>query len=91
MDRLDEIRQRWGRATGGTWVAGPIVTDPDGYEVRTITCGDREAIAVVYETADHGDASFIAHAPDDVAYLLSLLGTGLSASESLAPTLSPSP
>ena len=73
MSRLDEIRARLAAATPGPWKSwiegqeGAWGGSP-GVMVPATSGGD------FIEAGRPEDAEFIAHAPADIAYLLSLLG-----------------
>lgn len=70
-DRIQEIRERHEGATPGPWIAYEWTCDK-GYAVYQNPVDVRKAITgygSVLQTKEN--AEFIAHAPDDIAYLLS--------------------
>lgn len=72
MDRLDEIRERCEAATPGPWFSHESHNwhkDPPK-EYFIITRGMREVVASWVETSD---AQFIAHAREDIPWLLAML------------------
>ncbi|MNH75626.1 hypothetical protein D3C73_278730 [compost metagenome] len=80
-DRIQEIKQRQAEATPGPWThsrlaPGYVVTDDDKFDVVASVVEYRENGTI--ESKFCGDKSlanreFIAHAPDDIAYLLSVV------------------
>jgi hypothetical protein len=73
--RLDEITARLNQATPGPWDSMTEET-PDGENIYyTVSQRGAKEYDRLVELADSGmqgrrDAEFIAHAPDDIAYLL---------------------
>lgn len=79
-DRIEEIRARWAKATPGPW-------QWDGDPVQPDALCAHEAEVTIFEAVDNynnaamrwpnpkrvADQSAIAHAPDDIAYLLAEL------------------
>lgn len=75
--RLAAIRERLSKTTPGPWTAEPnYETDCDENPFRfgSWVCGAEDGVQVSERVESIADAEFIAHAPDDIAYLLSLLG-----------------
>ncbi len=75
MDRLAEIQARLDAATPGPWVTKPGVSLAWSELVLAPVPGHDGYMALVADTKDsffnnHDDADFIAHAPDDLAWLL---------------------
>ena len=76
-ERCREIQDRWAKATPGPWRA---VENPNGYSGMTDIKGP-DRVDTLATTAFHGwtpderfaNAEFIAHAVDDIGYLLSKL------------------
>ena len=76
-DRLTEIEARAKAATPGPWHAtdnwydGPLhgVASADGHEFVGISHGERPTTEV-NEAQEKADATFIAAAPDDIAWLV---------------------
>lgn len=67
-NRTDEIRKRLEAATKGPWQIDRDARDPDGYASIRSQTYERSLVAVQLTDAD---AEFIAHAPTDLAHLLS--------------------
>lgn len=74
-DRIEEIRARWAKATPGPWEALP--------GVRGYWCvqGPKETPNSAFPWFE-GDAEAIAHAPEDIAYLLAELEAARASNES---------
>lgn len=77
MNRLDEIRERNQKRTQGAWEAGrpDMATIVDGYRSKWIYSDDKYiAVSSGYDIDDWiqvmDNAYFIAHAPEDITYLL---------------------
>jgi hypothetical protein len=97
MTTLDEIRARLAKATPGPWQIGAINENPD--EPREIAIVDRRgycaAIAIPSSTKGDADcatteanATLIAHAPADLAFLLGEIASYHKANGDLALALS---
>ncbi len=83
-DRLSEIRERLEEATPGPWAQGmvgdrllPEVDYPAGFGFVQVTLQSDDGAGGV------GDAAFIAHAPEDIAYLLAEVERLRQASEAM--------
>lgn len=77
MSRIDEIRERNQKRTQGVWEAGrpDMATIVDGYRSKWIYSDDKYiAVSSGYDIDDWiqvmDNAYFIAHAPEDITYLL---------------------
>ena len=66
-DRIAEIRERAAKATPGPWWTG--IRNRFSYTIE----GPLPDSHPVAQRLIHPDAEFIAHAPDDIAYLLARL------------------
>lgn len=72
MTRIDEIRQRLEKASPGPWqilpgndrcISGTVISAADNRHIATAT----------RTTEERANADFIAHAPEDIEYLLALV------------------
>lgn len=68
LARLHEIRGRLLAITPGDW-RHDLIIETDGHFHFVVT-GDR---TVIGSTDENADAEFMAHAPDDIAFLIDLL------------------
>lgn len=78
-DRVQEIRDRLEAATPGPWSYSPASTGnpsdgPTHHEVRSVSISDDRTMYAIattdYNEMGYLDAEFIAHAPDDIEFLL---------------------
>jgi hypothetical protein len=86
MDRIEEIRERERNATPGPWEPDLDVSDPDVPEIEAnilndgltvffisgtdLRCHEQEDWKRARESRAYKDAEFIAHAREDIPYLL---------------------
>lgn len=98
MTKLDEIRARWAKATPGPWEIEREEDDVVTHAISPCDLGYPSTIGplqdVVYRSMDveqvEADAEAIAHAPEDIAFLLAEVErlqklVPLPASEGLLP------
>jgi len=75
-NRLEEIRQRRALIVDAPWLARQDRDLPDEWCVTSIGHPERCTVAqVMFE----GEADFVAHTPEDIDYLLSLVDTNYNA------------
>ena len=67
MDRLEEIRIRYGEASDGPW---ECIETPDYVEIH-VQGGKEAGFSPVALTDETYNANFISHAREDIPYLLS--------------------
>lgn len=93
MSKLDEIRERWEKATPGPWAVDPAFWSPPGWgeamHYRRVVHGEPNKISGIRQPLfstngapdgseqarqNHHDADAIAHAREDVPWLLAKIG-----------------
>lgn len=70
MTRIEEITNRFNARTTGQWFTENCNVSIDGKDAYVLKTNDHPGQVAVLNLIDYRDADFIAHAPDDIAYLL---------------------